>query len=69
MVMDGDAGGCALAVVIGALLLMLVASIGHGIGVARERGAAVAAGVARWAVDPRSGETTFVYGYPKGSRP
>ena len=54
----------ALAGLVTAFLVAVTSAffLGCHLGVARERDAALKAGVARWDVDPKTGVTRFVYG-------
>jgi hypothetical protein len=56
-------GGCSLVVAMFMFLaIALGAFSGYIVGTRVQRQAAVEAGVARYEVDPRTGETRFVYG-------
>jgi hypothetical protein len=60
--MDKDSeGGCCLIVAV-FVFLAIGACAGHIVGTRVQRQAAVEAGVARYEVDPETGETRFVYG-------
>jgi hypothetical protein len=58
---EDSEGGCCLIVAM-FVFLAIGACAGNIVGTRVQRQAAVEAGVARYEVDPRTGETRFVYG-------
>ena len=59
--MNDDKAGCAMLVIfVAAMLVVSFLACDWGRSIERER--AVQAGVGRWTTDPKTGDTTFVYG-------